>query len=419
NILIGSLVGLEFTQLLSMLLVFVDTVLQAQDRLYTFWHNFIREREQEDNLIPPAINLVPPPPPQTRSHWMKVRSKDWWERVVLLEFSNEEWKQNFRMTRPSFVKLCALMESHMAPEEVTVRAPVPLIMRVAVVLYKLGSCAEYRVVANQFGISRSSVKKFVYMFCKGMVQGPIKQLIRTPTETEAEEIARRFEQSHNIPQIMGLLDGTHIPILPPSDGYKDFVNRKGWPSYILQAVVDDQFCCKMPGSAHDANALRHSDLFQRAHLLPKPIGGKDTNLLLVGDPAYPLLDWLIKGYANSPRLNPEQESFNTYLSSARVGVEMTFGLLKSRWRVLLKRSDFHFTFMPTMIATCCALHNSCQKEREHASSSWLEEARDRTVHFPQPNQPVNPQCSSGGSSIREALTNYMATAFPLRTRHQH
>ncbi|KAK7925645.1 hypothetical protein WMY93_007955 [Mugilogobius chulae] len=288
------------------------------------------------------------------------------------------------------MKLCSIMERYMAPDDVTVRAPVPLIMRIAVVLYKLGSCAEYRVVANQFGISKSSVKKFVYMFC--MVQGPIKQLIRVPTDEEAAEIARRFEASHHIPQIMGLIDGTHIPILPPSDGYKDFVNRKGWPSYILQAVVDDRFCCKMPGSAHDANALRQSDLFQRAHLLPKSmktIGGHDVNLLIVGDPAYPLLDWLIKGYANSPHLTPQQDSFNTYLSSVRVGVEMTFGLLKSRRRVLLKRSDFHFSFAPTMIATCCALHNFCQKELDHANSSWLEEVTDRLNNFPQPNQPVN------------------------------
>lgn len=170
---------------------------------------------------------------------MKVRSKDWWERVVLVEFTDREWKQNFRMKRRSFMKLCALMESHMAPEEVTVRSPVPLIMRVAIVLYKLGSSAEYRIIANQFGISKSSVKKFVYMFCKSMITGPIKQLIRVPTDEEALEIARGFEASHHIPQILGLIDGSHIPVLPPSDGYKDFVNRKGWPSYVLQAVVDN------------------------------------------------------------------------------------------------------------------------------------------------------------------------------------
>lgn len=142
------------------------------------------------------------------------------------------------MTRQSFMTLCSMVEGYMAPDEVTVRPPIPLTMRVAMVLYKLGSCAEYRVIANQFGVHKSTVKKFVYMFCKGMVNGPIKQLIRVPNEEEAVEIARQFQEMHNIPQIMGLIDGTHIPILPPSDGYKDFVNRKGWPSYVLQAVVD-------------------------------------------------------------------------------------------------------------------------------------------------------------------------------------
>ncbi len=36
-----------------------------------------------------SISFLPLPP--SRSMWMKVRSKDWWERVVLLEFSDLEW----------------------------------------------------------------------------------------------------------------------------------------------------------------------------------------------------------------------------------------------------------------------------------------------------------------------------------------
>ncbi|KAK7160657.1 hypothetical protein R3I93_008347 [Phoxinus phoxinus] len=178
----------------------------------------------------------------------------------------------------------------------------------------------------------------------------------------------------------------------------------------------------MPGSAHDANVLRQSDLFQRSHLLPKGvknIEGQDTRLLIVGDPAYPLLDWLLKGYINSAHLTPEQESFNAYLSSLRVGVENTFGILKSRWRVLLKRSDFHFTFTPTVIATCCALHNFCQTEKDNANSRWLEEACDLNAIYPQPNHSVNMECNATGSNARIALTNYMSTHFPLRTGHFH
>ncbi len=70
----------------------------------------------------------------------------------------------------------------MAPEEETVRNSIPLIMHVAVVLYKLGSCAECRVVANQFGVHKSTVQKSVYIFCKGMMNGPIRDLIRMPGE---------------------------------------------------------------------------------------------------------------------------------------------------------------------------------------------------------------------------------------------
>ena len=50
--------------------------------------------------------------------------------------------------------------------------------------------------------------------------------------------------------------------------------------------------------------------------------------MILGDPAYPLLPWLMKGYVGS--LAQEQESFNVYLSSSRMVVERAFGRLKSR-----------------------------------------------------------------------------------------
>ena len=82
------------------------------------------------------------PSTRTRSEWMKVRSRDWWDRVVLYHYTDTEWKEDFRMTRSSFMKLCGLVEEAMAPDEITVRAPIPLTMRVAIVLYRLGTCGE-------------------------------------------------------------------------------------------------------------------------------------------------------------------------------------------------------------------------------------------------------------------------------------
>nr|XP_054597199.1 uncharacterized protein LOC129163470 [Nothobranchius furzeri] len=331
---------------------------------------------------------------------MKVRSQDWWERVVMMEFTDTDWRENFCMSRQSFAKLCGMMERVMEPSVVTIRTPVPTEMRVAMVLYKLASCAECRLIANQFGVHKSTVKKMVYLFCHRMV-----------------------DSSHQSTD-PGCVDGSHIPCMPPSDGYRNFMNRKRWPSYVLQGVCDDKYCfwsvsCNMPGSAHDANALRQSNLINNAQSFPKravQIEGQDVDFFPLGDPAYPLMPWLMKGYLQSPRLTPQEESFDVYLSSARTSIEIAFGRLKSRFRVLLKRSDFHFTFTPYVVATCCALHNFCEMEKEHVNPSWAEEATSVERLFPQPVSQVNRADNSAPSAIRRALTDYLAARVPLRKR---
>ncbi|XP_072223087.1 uncharacterized protein [Leuresthes tenuis] len=368
------------------------------------------------------LHLVPSPLPRApRKCWMRVRSKDWWERVVLKEFSDAEWRQNFRMTRRSFDKICGLMEPVLSPQDVTVRAPIPLQMRVAIVLYKLVSCSEYRAIANKFGVHKSTVKKFTYSFCKGMVSSVVNKLIKLPTEQEARAIARRFEHKFRIPQVMGCIDRTHVPVLPPSDAFKDFENGKGWPSYVLQAVVDDthrfwNINCKMPGSTQEAEVLRQSALFHQAHLLPKDpkeISGTSVNLFLLGNPAHPLTDWLIKDYPPSPRIAPEQQSFNLRLSCVRTSAEVAFRRLKSRWRVLLKKSDFHYTFTPYVVATCCALHNFCESVEEEVDPAWTEDAAVLERDLPQPDVVWydDPDCSEG-QKVRSALCEHLKSSSP-------
>ena len=93
-----------------------------------------------------------------------------------------------------------------------------------------------------------------------------KQHTKLPDLGEAQEIAGRNNRAH-VPQVFGALDGTHVPILPPAAGYQDFVNRKGWPSIILQALGDDKLifrdlCVGAPGSAHDAAVFASSWLFR-------------------------------------------------------------------------------------------------------------------------------------------------------------
>lgn len=96
-----------------------------------------------------------------------------------------------------------------------------------------------------------------------------------------------------------------------------------------------------------------------------------------------------------------------YLSSARTSIEIAFGRLKSRFRVLLKRSDFHYTFTPYMVATCCALH---------VNPRWAEEATSAGRQFPQPVSQANRANNSAATAIRRALMDYLAAHVPLRRR---
>ena len=113
--------------------------------------------------------------------------------------------------------------------------------------------------------------------------------------------------------------------------------------------------------------MRNSSLFRKANsgdILSHPtklVDQKIVRPLILGDGAYPLCDWLVKPFYQDHRLDPVETKFNRSLSSTRVVVEQAFGLLKARWRCLLKRLDNKVENVSKIIITCCVLHNICQK----------------------------------------------------------
>ena len=139
----------------------------------------------------------------------------------------------------------------------------------------------------------------------------------------------------------------------------------------MQAVVDfrGRFLdvnIGWPGKVHDARVLVNSSFYKKSisgTLVPdwsQKIGGVNVPLLVLGDPAYPLLSWLMEPYIETPNSTPEERNFNYRLSRARIVVENAFGRLKGRWRCLLKRIDIHVTNVPDVVATCVTLHNICE-----------------------------------------------------------
>ncbi|XP_018407228.1 PREDICTED: putative nuclease HARBI1, partial [Cyphomyrmex costatus] len=222
------------------------------------------------------------------------------------------------MKRTTFQFICDELRSELCPATpfLVSREPLSVELKVAVTLYYLASCCEYRVVANIFGIHKTSVWRCLHNTVDAINKILLPKFLKMPDVNECA------------------IDGTHIPILPPADGYKDYINRKGWPSIILQAVVDNNLRfmnvnCQAPGSCHDAAIFKTSMLYKEVErIIPrktKLVNGVEIPYFLIGDPAYPLLPWLMKGYTKVTRLTPQEESFNVYLNSNRVDIERAFG----------------------------------------------------------------------------------------------
>lgn len=178
---------------------------------------------------------------RNKRFWRKERSIDWWERIVKLHFTEEDFISNFRLSKTSFNFICFRLKKYLCSELNIVREPLTVEKKCAIALYTLSSCAEYRVIANQFGTNKCIVHKCLYAFCEAVVREFSQEYLQMPNETEAEQVMSGFEKMCGIPNVVGAIDGTHIPILPPKIGYRDFLNRKGWPSYNVLAVVDNLY----------------------------------------------------------------------------------------------------------------------------------------------------------------------------------
>ncbi|XP_067947560.1 uncharacterized protein [Watersipora subatra] len=287
--------------------------------------------------------------------------------------------------------------------------------------YKLASCAEYRAVAAVFGVSTASVHIYLHRFTKAICK--IKsQYIQWYTNEEAIDMAAFIEKNYKCPQAIGAIDGSHIHVKPPLDEKADYICRKGYPSIVLQGVVDGHYRLRdvyvnTPGSAHDAAVFARSplsckleDIFPTNDMV---IDGGVVPLHLIGDPAYSMSSMIVKGYIGAG-ITPEQDSFNVYQSSARICVEIAFGKLKSRWRILQKRIDVDTPFAPMIITACCILHNMCENLRV-PSPETTDEDQENERAFPQPEHlPTVRMLNPEGARIRERITNFLGTTQPLR-----
>lgn len=185
-----------------------------------------------------------------------------------------------------------------------------------------------------------------------------------------------FRTDGSIPKFIGAVDGTYIHINPPAMRRADFINRKGYASFLVQAccTADYRFTHLsngMPGRMKDPSHYQLSGVDQ---LIP-------ADFMLLGDAAYGLTTRVLTPYRYFEGYSMHHRRYDYVHSSMRICIEQAFGILKSRWRILkttLEYTDLRFTV--DVIRACFHLHNWVLRDR----TDWPDDLGNYEYFIPTP-----------------------------------
>lgn len=188
--------------------------------------------------------------------------------------------------------------------------------------------------------------------------------IKWPRGADLERTKREFRAISQFDDLVGVVDGTYIPVKAPKAQMKSYTNRKCFTSMTLQAVCDSNLryidCYTgWPSSVPDVRIFKNSHLFNNVnqdvlHYFP-------NGEYIFGDKAYPVMEWCIPPYIrrHGRPISQMQTRFNGRQASVRQVIERSFALLFGRFRRLRYLDMNRIDWMPAVILACCVLHNIC------------------------------------------------------------
>lgn len=310
--------------------------------------------------------------PATGPHrrlWVKNRSKDWWDQCSSPDFPEEEFRKAFRMGKQTFEMICNELTSVVAKENTMLRDAVPVRQRVAVCIWRLATGEPLRLVSKKFGLGISTCHKLVLEVCSAIRNVLMPKYLRWPDEEALMKVRQEFELISGIPNVVGSMYTTHIPIIAPKISVAAYFNRRHTErnqktsySITVQGVVDHRgvfsdVCIGYPGSMADDQVLEKSTLFQRAN------AGFYNGTWIVGGAGYPLTDWVLVPYTQQ-NLTWTQHAFNEKIGDVTAVAKAAFARLKGRWGCLQKRTEVKLQDLPVVLGACCVLHNICEMNND-------------------------------------------------------
>ncbi|CAM0880128.1 unnamed protein product [Alopecurus aequalis] len=339
--------------------------------------------------------------------WVKPKDRDgeWWDIVSRPEYPDADFKRAFHMSRSTFEELCKMLDPAVAKEDTKLRLAIPVRKRVAVCVWRLSTGEPHRPLSKRFGIGITTSHKLVLEVSAAIRAIVLPQVVRWPDATTAASVAAKFQAlTGGVPDVIGAVYTTHIPIIAPTNHVANYYNaglmaRSGKVSYSvrLQASVDADGAftnvCVCPGAVPDQHLILTSWLKTRTGDM------LNQGKRLVGGVGSPLMDWMLVPYCHQ-NLTRTQHEFNVKVAAARAVVVDAFQRFKTRWACLQLRTEIKVDDLPDILSACCALHNLCERNGDELDPEMPSfELVDDEVVAP------NPVRSITAAHARDTLAN--------------
>ena len=200
-----------------------------------------------------------------RQFWMIPRPQFWFEEVWRNAVLDMYWHRYFRMRKETFEGIVQLVSPQVQRQDTQLRSAIPIQKCVAIAVWRLAAGDSYCAIGTVFGVGKLTAIEITLEFCR-VLEGLAPNFIAFPqTRDETMFAIASFKESVNcrVPQAVGVIDGTHIEIIAPSEVNKlDYFNRNKRYSIILKGIVAGanlkflDIEVGYPGAMHDCHVLR-------------------------------------------------------------------------------------------------------------------------------------------------------------------
>ena len=305
------------------------------------------------------------PPRGTPSDYSQQVRIDWTAHVYQCT-GDGSWRRKYKMSYAAFVQLCNILSDTINKNFTKSRHGTPCFLELIVAIgLRYLSGVPIDAISDIYKISTGYARECRNDFLAGVILSDTLRITLPQTFNEWDQVRHGF---HSVASYglfhgtAGAMDGFFQPMYKPRitdvgdnvRGY--FSGHYNMYGLNVQAACDSKlrflyFGVLAPGNMGDSVA------FDNATELKNAINNLPLGMFFVADAAYPLGERLLVPFTGANRYDQVNDAFNFYLSQMRIRIEMAFGRLTNKWRILRSRINGKVSNVSKILYVCATLHN--------------------------------------------------------------